>query len=236
MHEIVEYLRTRELPGDEKHAHKIRVQVARPTLIDDSLYIWYFRGSYLKCLSDPEARYVIAELHEDVCGNHADKCTLAHRAHTQGMDIVGHLPVVAAQKKFLLIAIDYFNKWVEAEAYARIKDKDVSKFVWKNIVYRNGQVEATNKTLLTMLKKKLEEAKGKWVDELPGVLWTYRTTSRRPTGTTPFVFAYEIRRKTCNPPTFGTCPPVPHFKQQTPLGVPSSPSSAARFPVRLSYT
>ena len=43
-----------------------------------------------------------------------------------------------------------------------------------------------------MLKKKLEEAKGKWVDELPGVLWTYRTTSRRPTGTTPFVFAYEM--------------------------------------------
>ena len=84
MHEIVEYLRTGELPGDEKHAHKIRVQVARPTLIDDSLYIWYFRGSYLKCLSDPEARYVIAELHEGACGNHADKCTLAHRAHTQG--------------------------------------------------------------------------------------------------------------------------------------------------------
>ena len=32
------------------------------------------------------------------------------------MDIVGPLPVVAAQKKFLLVAIDYFSKWVEAEA------------------------------------------------------------------------------------------------------------------------
>ena len=48
------------------------------------------------------------------------------------MDIVGPLPVVVAQKKFLLVATNYFSKWVEAEVYANIKDKDVSKFVWKN--------------------------------------------------------------------------------------------------------
>lgn len=40
----------------------------------------------------------------------------------------------------------------------------------------NGKTEATNKTQLTTLKKRLEEAKGKWVDELPGVLWAYRMT------------------------------------------------------------
>ena len=53
-----------------------------------------------------------------------------------GMDIVGPLPAAPAQKKFLLIATDYFSKWVEAEAYASIQDKDVTKFVWKNIVCR----------------------------------------------------------------------------------------------------
>ena len=37
----------------------------------------------------------------------------------------------------------------------------------------NGQVKATNKTLLSMLKKRLEKAKGKWVDELPRVLLAY---------------------------------------------------------------
>ena len=52
-----------------------------------------------------------------------------------GMDIVGPLPTTTVQKKFLLIATNYFSKWVEAEAYASIKDKDVTKFVWKNIVY-----------------------------------------------------------------------------------------------------
>ena len=45
------------------------------------------------------------------------------------MEIVGPLPVTTAQKKFLLVATDYFRKWVEAEAYASIKDKDISKFV-----------------------------------------------------------------------------------------------------------
>ena len=34
-------------------------------------------------------------------------------------------------KKFLLVAIDDFSKWVEAEAYANIKDKDVSKLFGK---------------------------------------------------------------------------------------------------------
>ena len=50
------------------------------------------------------------------------------------MNIVGLLPVVTTQKKFLLVATNYFSKWVEAEAYANIKDKDVSNFVWKNII------------------------------------------------------------------------------------------------------
>ncbi|RVW94696.1 hypothetical protein CK203_029881 [Vitis vinifera] len=43
----------------------------------------------------------------------------------------------------------------------------------------NGQAEATNKTLINALKKRLELAKGKWVEELPGVLWAYQTTPGR---------------------------------------------------------
>ena len=52
------------------------------------------------------------------------------------MDVVGPLPIATAQKKFLLVATNYFSKWVGAEAHVSIKDKDVSKFVWKNIVCR----------------------------------------------------------------------------------------------------
>nr|CAN79600.1 hypothetical protein VITISV_015420 [Vitis vinifera] len=247
---IAEYLLTGTLAGDPTHAHKIRAQ------------------------------YVLAELHEGVCGNHSGGRSLAHRAHSQGyywptmkkdaaayvkkcdkcqryapiphmpsatlksisgpwpfaqwgMDIVGPFPTAPAQKKYLLVATDYFSKWVEAEAYASIKDKDVTKFVWKNIVCRfgipqtiiadngpqfdsiafrnfyselnirnsyctprypqsNRQAEATNKTLITALKKRLEQAKGKWVEELPDVLWAYRTTPGRPSRNTPFALAYGM--------------------------------------------
>ena len=47
-----------------------------------------------------------------------------------------------------------------------------------------------NKVILSGLKKKLDDAKGKWVEELPHVLWTYRTTPRRSTGETPFSMTY----------------------------------------------
>ena len=41
------------------------------------------------------------------------------------------------------------------------------------------------------LKKRLDDAKGRWVEELPHVLWTYRTTPHRSTGKTPFSMTYE---------------------------------------------
>ena len=44
---------------------------------------------------------------------------------------------------------------------------------------------------MSELKKMLDDAKRKWVDELPHVLWTYRTTSRRSIGETPFLMTYR---------------------------------------------
>ena len=54
----------------------------------------------------------------------------------------------------------------------------------------NGQAKAVNKVILSGLKKRLDDAKGKWVEELPHILWTYRTTPRRSTGETPFSMTY----------------------------------------------
>ncbi|KAL6327131.1 hypothetical protein AAG906_014949 [Vitis piasezkii] len=84
MHDIVKYLKTGELPEDEKQMHKLRIQTTRFTLISDHLYRRSFGGPYLRCLSNPKAKYVLAELYEGVCGNHPNKQTLAHCAHTQG--------------------------------------------------------------------------------------------------------------------------------------------------------
>ena len=53
-----------------------------------------------------------------------------------GLDIVGPFPKAAENKKYLLVDIDYFTKWVEAEPLVNIRNVDVKKFFWKNIVTR----------------------------------------------------------------------------------------------------
>ena len=55
----------------------------------------------------------------------------------------------------------------------------------------NGQAEAVNKVIVSGLKKRLDDAKGRWVEELPHILWTYRTTPRRSTGEMPFTMTYR---------------------------------------------
>ena len=47
-----------------------------------------------------------------------------------------------------------------------------------------------NRSLLKIIMTRLEGAKGIWPDELPSVLWAYRTTARTPTGETPFWLTY----------------------------------------------
>ena len=144
---------------------------------------------------------------------------------------MGPFPKTVRNKKYLLVNIDYFTKWVEAEPLVNISDVDAKRFVWKNIVTQfgvshvlildnglqfdskmfrrycgemgitnrystpaypqgNGQAEAVNKVIVNGLKKRLDDAKGKWVEELPHVLWTYRITPRRSTGETPFSMTY----------------------------------------------
>ncbi|XP_057803371.1 uncharacterized protein LOC131018675 [Salvia miltiorrhiza] len=151
-----------------------------------------------------------------------------------GMDIVGKLPIAPGQKVYMLAVTDYFSKWIEAESFHQVRDKEVKGFIWKNVICRygvpkeivtdngsqfisadfqdfcrfwniklsfstpmypqaNGQAESSNKTIMNTLKKRLEKAKGRWADELPGVLWSYRTTTRTSTGETPFSLAYGVR-------------------------------------------
>ena len=47
-----------------------------------------------------------------------------------------------------------------------------------------------NRSLLKIIKTRLEGAKGIWLEELPSVLWVYRITARTPTKETPFRLIY----------------------------------------------
>ena len=54
----------------------------------------------------------------------------------------------------------------------------------------NGQAESTNKTVINIINKRLEKAKGLWANKLPGVFWAYRTTTKTSTSETLFSLAY----------------------------------------------
>ena len=47
-------------------------------------------------------------------------------------------PTAVRQLKFLVVGIDYFTKWVEAEALATITEKNIRSFVWRSIICRFG--------------------------------------------------------------------------------------------------
>jgi len=53
------------------------------------------------------------------------------------MDILGPFPLAKGQVKFLIVAINYFSKWIEAEPLATITAQQVQKFCWKNVICRN---------------------------------------------------------------------------------------------------
>ncbi|GKD56545.1 reverse transcriptase domain-containing protein [Tanacetum coccineum] len=55
-----------------------------------------------------------------------------------GIDIAGPFPEGPREVKFLIVAMDYFMKWIEAKAVATITGSQVKKFVWDNIVCRFG--------------------------------------------------------------------------------------------------
>src|SRR4051812_36142863 len=54
----------------------------------------------------------------------------------------------------------------------------------------NGQTESAKKSILSALKKKLDDKKGRWAEEIPSILWSYRTTYKEATGETPYRMTY----------------------------------------------
>ncbi|XP_057780050.1 uncharacterized protein LOC130998653 [Salvia miltiorrhiza] len=148
-----------------------------------------------------------------------------------GIDIVGKLPTAPGGKCFLIVAVDYFSKWVKAEAVGKIDEVTVERFIWRNICCRfgvprvivsnngtqftgqriadfcdrmditqrfvsvahpqaNGQVELVNRSICEGIKKRLNQSREKWVEELDTVLRAYRTSPKTATGEAPFTLVY----------------------------------------------
>ncbi|MCO5558503.1 hypothetical protein L7F22_012088 [Adiantum nelumboides] len=55
-----------------------------------------------------------------------------------GIDAMGPLPRTANEKLYIVVAIDYMTRWVEAQSVAKVNEKTVSKFFYTHICCRFG--------------------------------------------------------------------------------------------------
>ena len=76
MDPIVQYINTGELLNERNKAHKIQIQSVRFSLVNGQLFKRSLDEPYLKCLTTEHGQYVLAELHEGICGNHPGDRTL----------------------------------------------------------------------------------------------------------------------------------------------------------------
>ncbi|XP_074347370.1 uncharacterized protein LOC141686219 [Apium graveolens] len=90
-----------------------------------------------------------------------------------------------------MIVIDNGTQFVGSEIEKTFEQLKIQHFK-ASVAYPqyNDQVKITNKAILQGIKKRLAEANRLWVDELPNVLWSDRTTPRNLTGKNPFKMAY----------------------------------------------
>ncbi|GKE82481.1 reverse transcriptase domain-containing protein [Tanacetum coccineum] len=157
---IYEYLKEEILPEEKRKARAIRHKAGRYVMTNGILYKKSFLRPRLRCIRPLQANYVLREIHEGSCSMHAGPRSVVAKflrseyywptMHTdarnlirgcsscQGIDIAGPFPEGPEKVKFLIVAIDYFTKWIEAKPVATITGAQVKKFVWDNIVCRFG--------------------------------------------------------------------------------------------------
>ena len=76
---IISFLQDGCLPQDAEKAKKIKKRAARFTILKDTLYKRGFSMPYLKCVDKDETKYILEEIHQGVCGDHAGPRSLVSK-------------------------------------------------------------------------------------------------------------------------------------------------------------
>nr|GEZ93042.1 reverse transcriptase domain-containing protein [Tanacetum cinerariifolium] len=119
-----------------------------------------------------------------------------------GIDFMGPFPS-SKGNKYILVAVDYLLKWVEAKALPTNDARVVVKFL-KSLFSRFetpkaiiSDIEVTNRGLKQILKRTVGENRALWSDKLEDALWAFRTAFKTPIGCTPYRLVYG---KSCHLP------------------------------------
>src|SRR3954469_23844 len=63
---------------------------------------------------------------------------IAHPFHQVGIDIMGPLPITLTGKRYIVVAIDHFTKWIEARALETTDAQSIASFIYDDIICRHG--------------------------------------------------------------------------------------------------
>ncbi|GJS49050.1 reverse transcriptase domain-containing protein [Tanacetum coccineum] len=101
---------------------------------------------------------------------------------TPGIDFMGPFPS-SRVNRYILVAVDYVSKWVEAKALPTNDARVV--------------VEVSNRGLKRILERTVGEHRARWADKLDDALWAFCTAFKTPIGCTPYKLVYG---KACHLP------------------------------------
>ncbi|GJR70044.1 reverse transcriptase domain-containing protein [Tanacetum coccineum] len=108
-----------------------------------------------------------------------------------GIDFMGPFPS-SRGNKYILVAVDYLSKWVEAKALPTNDARVVVKFL-KSLFARFG----TPRAIISDRERTVGENHASWSDKLYDALWAFRTAFKTPIRCTPYKLVY---RKACHLP------------------------------------
>ncbi|XP_056698072.1 uncharacterized protein [Spinacia oleracea] len=158
------------LPDDLKLAEKLKKKCSWFELWNDTLYKKSYSRPLLRCVTPEKGREILEDLHQRMCGSHILGRALAENAVRTGYywPTLGE-DALSLVKRFRNTKL---TDWL-------VKHGIAGYFASVGRPQANGKVEAFNNIISEGMKKKLDEAKGLWEDELPNFLWSIRTTTKK---------------------------------------------------------
>ncbi|GJW99677.1 reverse transcriptase domain-containing protein [Tanacetum coccineum] len=151
-----------------------------------------------RCVYSQEAVDILTACHNGPTGGHYGKISQRDEMPQNaiqvyeifdvwGIDFMGPIPS-SRGNKYILVAVDYLSKWVEAKALPTNDARVVCKIL-KSLFARFGTPRA--------IISDHGEHRASWSDKLDDALWAFHTAFKTPIGCTPYKLVYE---KACHLP------------------------------------